>query len=100
LKLFFAKVVKELEIKNRKKRKKQKKGQKAVGTKPALASIQPTAHPGLFPNRYATLSFLPLTALAHLSVVFLPGQESCEITAAPLSVQSSPRPKTLTPSPS
>jgi hypothetical protein len=58
------------------------------------------AHPGLFLNHYATVSFLPLIALAHLSVVFLPGQESCETTAAPLSVRSSPCPKTLTPSPS
>jgi hypothetical protein len=104
---FFAKVIKELENRKRKKkekekekRKKQKKGQKAAGTKPAQASIQPMAHPGLFLNRYATVSFLPLTALAHLSVVFLPGQESCETTAAPLSVRSSPCPKTLTPSPS
>jgi hypothetical protein len=81
LKLFFAKVIKELENRKRKRKKKKKernrkKGQKAAGTKPAQASIQPTAHPGLFLNRYATLSFLPLTALAHLSVVFLPGQES------------------------
>jgi hypothetical protein len=102
---FFAKVIKELENRKRKKkekekRKKLKKGQKAAGTKPAQASIQPTAHPALFPNRYATLSFLPLTALAHLSVVFLPGQESCETTAAPPSIRSLPRPKTLTPSPS
>jgi hypothetical protein len=59
-----------------------------------------TAHPELFPNCYAILSFLPLTALAHLSVVFLPRQESCETTAARPSGQLSPHPKTLPPSPS
>jgi hypothetical protein len=100
----YQRIRKQKKKKERKRKKKKernrKKGQKAAGTKPAQASIQPTAHPGLFPNCYTTLSFLPLTALAHLSVVFLPGQESYETTDAPPSVRLSPCPKTLTPSPS